>query len=168
MNADISTRSGDAIAMLIEEHDSIKALLARLADAQGNERSETLDQLKAILTIHNAVEENLVYPALQEIAGKKSESQKLYHETAEAAVLIYQIDSMLKEGDVADYERKAEKLQGAILEHIEDEEDSAFRHLRENATPEQTQMLTDAAQRFRTTFRFIGENTDRSTTGTIG
>lgn len=146
----LPVRGSDAIEILTNDHDVIKGLLTQLTQAPDSEsRTMYLEQLKAALTVHNATEENLVYPALHKVAGKKSESQKLYHETAEADVLIFEIDTMLKEGDETDFESKATKLQGAILEHIEDEEEKAFPHLQEGAEPDQAQMLTESVRQFR-------------------
>lgn len=174
MQSDLSPlplRGNDAIEILLNDHQVIKSLLSRLTQAgQASQRKQVLDQLKAALTIHNATEENLVYPALEKVAGKKTEAQKLYHETAAADVLIFELDTMLKEGDDSDFDAKAEKLQGAVLEHIEDEEDSAFPHIQEKAEPEESQMLTESVREFRNSFRFEmagGARAGRSETGEI-
>lgn len=173
MQSDLSPlplRGNDAVEILLNDHQVIKSLLSQLTQAgQASQRRQVLEQLKAALTIHNATEENLVYPALDKVAGKKSESQKLYHETAAADILIFELDTMLKEGDDSEFESKAEKLQGAVLEHIEDEEDSAFPHIQEKAEPAQAQMLTQSVREFRNSFRFEGPGmrAGRSETGEI-
>lgn len=174
MQSDLSplpVRGNDAVEILLNDHQVIKSLLSQLTQAgRASQRQQVLEQLKAALTIHNATEENLVYPALDKVAGKKSESQKLYHETAAADVLIFELDTMLKEGDDSDFEAKAEKLQAAILEHIEDEEDSAFPHIQEKAEPQQSQMLTESVREFRSSIRFetvAGGRMGRSETGEI-
>lgn len=165
----LPVRGNDAIEILENDHQTIKALLATLAQpAQREQRKETLDQLKAVLTIHNATEENLIYPALNKVAGKKSEAQKLYHETGEADVLVFELDTMLKEGQDSDFTSKAQKLQEAVLEHIEDEEGSAFPHLREHASPEQARSLSDSVREFRGAIRFtMTPMVPRSSTGEI-
>ena len=175
MQSDLSQlplRGNDAVEILLNDHQIVKTLLSRLTQAtQTQERQSALEQLKAALTVHNATEENLVYPALEKVAGKKTESQKLYHETAAADVLIFELDTMLKEGDDADFSKKAEKLQAAILEHIEDEEESAFPHLQENAEPQQAQMLTESVREFRSSFRYesgLGRMSRSAETGEIG
>lgn len=173
MQSDVSemlpVRGNDATEILINDHQTIKSLLSQLTQAMDSGmRQSTLEQLKAVLTVHNATEENLVYPALREVAGKKSESQKLYHETAEADVLVFQLDSMLKEGKYDEFPRTAEMLQAAILEHIEDEEEKAFMHLREKADPQHAQMLTQEVRKFRSSMRYTtGGAQMRSETGEI-
>jgi hemerythrin superfamily protein len=151
----LPVRGNDATEILINDHEVIKRLLSELTQsAAGEGMKSTLEQLKGALTIHNATEENIVYPALRQVARKKWEAQRLYHETAEADVLVFQLDTMMQEGNFADFPRVAEKLRDAVLEHIEDEEQSAFPHLTDAAEPMQAQMLTDSVRKFRNMMRF--------------
>jgi hemerythrin superfamily protein len=164
---DVPVRGNDAIEILINDHQTIKDLLTRLTGTtQPAALTQTLEQLKGVLTIHNATEENLVYPALSKVAHKNSESLKLYNETAEADMLLFEVDTMLKEGKTDGIEKKTKKLQAAILEHIEDEEQKAFKHLQEKSEPQQSQMLTQSVREFRNRFRLQGAA--RSETGEIG
>jgi hemerythrin superfamily protein len=152
---ELPVRGNDAVEILTNDHQTIKTLLSQLTQAAAStQRMQTLERLKAALTIHNATEENLVYPALKLVARKKSEAEKLYHETAEADAMVFELDTMLKQGDDEGASKVAEKLEAAILEHIEDEEEKAFPHLQENAEPQQQQMLTQSVQEFRSKMRF--------------
>ena len=95
----LPAKGSDAVEILMNDHRLIEGLLERLTSAVDNaERKSALEELKAVLTIHNATEENLVYPAIERIARKRAEAQHLYHETAEADVVVFELDSMLKEG----------------------------------------------------------------------
>lgn len=165
----LPVRGSDTVEILINDHQQIKRLLNMLTDSyDGAGRKQTLEQLKAALTIHNATEENLVYPALSEVAHKKSEAQKLYHETAEADTLVFQLDTMLKEGKEENFAATAEKLQKMILEHIDDEEQSALPHLQKGAEPMQAQMLTSSVREFRSALQFnSGTPPSRAKTGEI-
>jgi iron-sulfur cluster repair protein YtfE (RIC family) len=156
-------RGNDAVEILLNDHEIVRSILSDFTNATSPaQRKGALEQLKAALTIHNATEENLVYPALAKVAGKKAEAQKLYHETAEADMLIFEIDSMLKQqDDDKGISSKAEKLQNAILEHMEDEEQKAFPHLQQNAEPQEAQMLTNSVREFRNAFRFSGAGMER-------
>ncbi len=147
--------SGGAIDILIHDHVQIKQLLQTLATAQNpGEQRTTLEQLKELLTIHNATEENFVYPAIETVAGKKHDAEHLYHETAQADVVVFELDTCLNTGDISGFSENAEKLRDAVLEHIDDEEQKAFPTLREKAEPEQTKMLDDAVRKFRSSLRF--------------
>lgn len=152
-------RGKNAVEILLNDHTTIKRLLAELADArEPEERRTTLEQLKALLTVHNATEENLVYPAIALVAHDKRESTHLYEETAAADVLLFQLDTMLKSTEDESFAEKAREFQSAVLEHIDDEETSAFPHLQESAKPEQEEMLTESVREFRDSFAFTGES----------
>jgi hemerythrin superfamily protein len=150
----LPARGGDAVEILKNDHQVIKSLLEELTSDGASRRKEVLEQLKGVLTIHNATEENLVYPAIDKVAGSRAESQHLYHETAEADVLVFELDSLLKERDDAEFALKAEKFQKAVLAHIDEEERKAFPRLQENADPEQAETLTHSVKAFRKSLHF--------------
>ncbi len=163
----LPVQGNDAVEILLNDHTAIRDMLTRLTEAtKTQQRKQIMDQLKGALTIHNATEENLVYPALREVARKKAESQHLYQETAEADVLVFQLDTMLKAGDDTKFEKTAQKLQEAVLEHMDEEEDKAFPQLQKSAEPQQTQMLTESVREFRSSFQFSAP-TSRTEKGEI-
>lgn len=151
----LQTKGGDAVEILKNDHNLIKSLLTELAGATDQQtRVNILERAKGVLTVHNATEENLVYPALQTVAGQKRESEHLYHETAEADVLVFALDTMLKTGDDSKFGETVSKLKDAVFEHIEDEETSAFPALQEKSSPDQIASLTNAVREFRGAFTF--------------
>ncbi len=151
----LPVRGNDAIEILMNDHEVIKALLNDLLEATAvTSRRRALEHLKAALVVHNATEENLVYPALRTIARKKLQAETLYHETAEADVIVFELDTMLKDGDGGAFATKASKLQKAVLAHIEEEESMAFPQLQKKADPEHAEALTEAVRDFREAFRF--------------
>ncbi len=153
---ELPVRGDDAIEILVNDHQVIKQLLGTLTTAtERSKRKHALERLKAALTLHNATEENLVYPALAQIAGKHMKSGHLYHETAATDMLIFELDTLLyKDEDAQEFGKKAEKLQDSILEHIDDEENSAFPDLQKNSEPQEASMLTEAVQQFRKQFHY--------------
>lgn len=164
---ELPVRGSNALEILINDHQTVKSLLDQLTRAtQQSDRKECLDRLKAALTIHNSTEENLVYPALDVVAHKRWEPQKLFHETAMADIMLFELDTMLKTGDTSDFPQKCEKLSKAIHEHIEDEEDKAFVHLRDKADSKEMQMLTESVREFRSKLHF-GPIAGRTETGEI-
>ncbi|MBV9264156.1 MAG: hemerythrin domain-containing protein [Candidatus Eremiobacteraeota bacterium] len=150
----LPARGTAAAEILRNDHNVIKSLLRDLTTASGSQRQRVMEQLKGVLTIHNATEENLVYPALNKVAGSKMEADHLYHETAEADVLLFELDSMLKESDSSDFGAKAEKFQKAVLAHIDEEENKALPRLQENADPEKARALTESVREFRNALHF--------------
>ncbi len=150
----LPVRGNDAVEILLNDHQVIKSLLRELTEATGPQRQEVLEELKGVLTIHNATEENLVYPAIDKVAGSKLEAQHLYHETAEADALIFELDSMLKEKDQTDFTIKAKKFADAVSKHIDEEEKKAFPRLRENSDARHSEMLADSVKTFRKSLHF--------------
>lgn len=150
----LPTRGNDAVEILLNDHQVIKTLLRQLTEASGSEREQVLEKLKGVLTIHNATEENLVYPAIDKIAGSKLEAQHLYHETAEADTLLFELDSMLKERDESDFSTKAQKFADAVSHHIEEEEQKAFPRLQENADQRHTEILAESVKKFRSSLHY--------------
>ncbi len=145
-----------AVDILVNDHRTIKDLLRRLVEGTSRDlRMQCLKELQGVLTVHNATEENLVYPALNKIGKKMFESLHLYYETANADITAFEIDTMLKEGADADkLQAKVEKFRDAILEHIDDEENKAFPHLRDAADGAETEQLNQAVQTFRGAISF--------------
>lgn len=144
----------DAVEILLNDHKVIEELLGELTKAKKTQREEVLGQLKGVLTIHNATEENLVYPAIDKVGGSKLEAEHLYHETAEADTLLFELDSMLKEQDDSEFSKKAEKFADAVRHHIQEEEEKAFPRLRKNADESRSETLTDSVKDFRKALHF--------------
>jgi hemerythrin superfamily protein len=151
----LPARGDNAVEILLNDHQVIKTLLTNLTQAERDTaRKEALEQLKAALTIHNATEENLVYPALALVADEKHQAEHLYHETAAADMLLFQLDTMLKEGETSKFDKTAEALQAAILEHVDDEENKAFPKLQKKAEPQQSALLAESVKQFRAAMSF--------------
>jgi hemerythrin superfamily protein len=148
---------GNSVHEVVEnDHEVIKGLLNSLQhSAARDERMRILEQLKGALTIHNAMEENLIYPALDKVAGHKFETLKLYNETASADIMLFQIDTMLKEGDDTKFADTRKKLHDAVFKHIEAEEKSALPHLQKGADSSEAQMLMESVREFRSAVRFM-------------
>jgi hemerythrin superfamily protein len=165
----LPARGNDAVEILVNDHHVVKTLLNRLCQAGGDsERTACVEQLVAVFTVHNATEENLVYPAIHKIANRKSEAEHLYHETAEADTMLFELDTMLKTGETSKFQEKAEKYREAVLKHVAEEEDKAFPRLQEGADPQQARLLTESVREFRSKVRMAGAaEAARTETGEI-
>ncbi len=143
------------IEILKHDHEVITQLLADLAQADTTKgRGSALISLRAALVVHNSTEELFVYPALATIAHKKSESEALYHDTAAANVLMFDLEVLLQVGDESEFDLKAKALQGAVTEHAANEEASAFADLQEHLDLRQLEMLASSVREFRSSFHF--------------
>jgi hemerythrin superfamily protein len=77
------------------------------------------------------------------------QAEHLYHETADADLVVFKLDMMLKKADDAKFEDLAGEFRDAVLEHIGHEEKSAFPQLKKQAAPQQMQTLTKDVRDFR-------------------
>ena len=152
----IATTGNDAIEILEHDHERVKALFEELAAAGTSDRPAILEQLKAVLTVHCATEENLVYPAVRVAAGRRKDADTLYHQQDEAKVGIWQIDAILKGTIKGDADTHIDELQSAVLAHVRKEEETEFPHLRDALKGKGLSQLTADVREFRATFRFEG------------
>ena len=150
----LPVRGDDAVEILRNDHRVIRSLLTELTSEAPQERKRVFEQLVGVLTIHNATEENLIYPAINKLGGGKQESQHLYHETADADVLAFELDALLKAGDVSQFGVKAEKFEEAVLAHIDEEESNALPRLLEIGDPRKVEELAEAVRTFRKSLHF--------------
>jgi hemerythrin superfamily protein len=159
-NGRLDPGGSDVIDILEQDHQAIKNLLADLNTAPKRARGEVLEALKQLLTVHCTVEENLVYPAIHEIAKRPMHAVKLYHQQDEAKIVLWTLDQLSPEDE--EFEKKAAKLRDAVIAHIDLEENDEFPRLREAAGGQMT-ALTAAARVIRDGFSFDSDATEAHT-----
>jgi hemerythrin superfamily protein len=146
----VATAGDDAIEILLNDHKVVKSLLEQLAGSDSSQRATVLEQLKAVLVVHNATEENLVYPAIRFVAARPRDAETLYHQQDEAEAALWSIDATIKgviDGD--DPDEQIQALQKAVLAHVRKEEETEFPHLREALKGGALRQLTDDVREFR-------------------
>ena len=121
----------NALTLLKEDHDRIKPLLSRLketTDRAEKTRSELFSQIKAELTIHEIIEEEIFYPTLKEHPRAKDIVLEGYEEHDVVSRLMGELDGM----DPTDeqFGPKAKVMAENIEHHISEEEGEMFRHAR--------------------------------------
>lgn len=166
MQSDVSLLpvSGSSVHEILEnDHEIIKGLLNSLTrSAARAERMQILEQL--------ATEENIVYPALDKVAGHKFETLKLYNETAAADIfaLPNRHDAQGRRRD--EIRRQGAKTHDAVFKHIEAEEKSALPHLEKGADSSEAQILLRSVREFRSAIRFTPGSvaTSRAYTAEVG
>jgi hypothetical protein len=117
--AEIKTQ--DAIALLKEDHRTVKELFSQFEKAKGDGRKQKLaQQICMELSVHAKIEEEIFYPAFE---GRVEEDllKEAMVEHDGAKVLISEI--MSGDGATDDFfEAKVKVLQEQIEHHIEEEE----------------------------------------------
>jgi hemerythrin superfamily protein len=167
-NTPISTVSGETAAkptgsvvdILLRDHQQIRTYLDEL-DRTSNAQSAVpiIERLKGILTVHNATEETNVYPALAKLAGEMIEPRKLYFETGEADMLLFELDNLAKGNIEGDFGAQCSKFTAALRKHMETEEQHAFPHLQEKSDDKELASLGPAVREYRSKLHFEGVTT---------
>jgi hemerythrin-like domain-containing protein len=122
----------NAITMLTEDHRAVRKLLSELESTTERgvkTREELFSRLKADLTVHEIIEEEIFYPALKEHPKAKDIVLEAYEEHNVVDTLMGELSSL-----PVDDERwgaKAKVMQENIEHHIEEEEGDMFKKARQ-------------------------------------
>lgn len=132
------------LQQILTHHRAIESGFAAAFDASAPAaRTAAAKELGALLTGHSMAEEAVIYPAVSEHDGK-GHAAMAYEEQSMAKVqfaLLEQIDPMSDE-----WREKLEHIQGAVAQHVYQEEDSWFPEVARTIDPGKSSFLT---QRYR-------------------
>ena len=136
----------DALDVLISDHRAAEALFSRV-QLGATVNQAALDQLIRELSIHAAIEEQVLYPAVRKELGDEALVDHSLEEHQEAKELLAAIE---KAG--ADDPQTGEllpKLERSVREHVQEEEGQVFPKLRSTMAPEALMAMGDALEKAR-------------------
>lgn len=143
-NADALAREHGWLQQILAHHRAIEsAFAAAFAATAPAERQKAAKELGVLLTGHSMAEEAVIYPAVSEHDGK-GHAAMAYDEQAAAKVnfaLLEHMDPSSKE-----WREKLEHIEGAVQQHVYQEEDSWFPEVAKSIDAEKSQFLD---QRYR-------------------
>jgi hemerythrin-like domain-containing protein len=127
----------DPARLLIDDHMKVEKIFEQIKNAESpNQCRGLLTQLDAELTRHTTIEENVLYPFVEDHLG---EGQKLIDEAEkeheEASQLLERVANM--DPSAADFMDHVKALEQAVQHHVKEEENELFPKL-EKATDEAT------------------------------
>jgi iron-sulfur cluster repair protein YtfE (RIC family) len=117
-----------ATELLKRQHREVKKLFAETKKAEGaKERRQGLDEISARLTAHMSIEEAIFYPAVAELATKKTEEMvpEAYEEHHVAKLVLGELPEVDPEDER--FEVKVTVLSELIDHHVEEEEEEMFK-----------------------------------------
>jgi len=122
----------DAIAMLKDDHDKMKRLLAELESTTERgvkTREELFATIKGELTVHETIEEEIFYPALKEHPKAKEIVLEAYEEHHVVDNVMAELEGL----DVTDetWGAKATVMKENVEHHMEEEESEMFKQARQ-------------------------------------
>jgi len=122
----------NAITMLTDDHRAVKKLLSELESTTERgvkTREELFTRIKADLTVHEIIEEEIFYPALKEHPRAKDVVLEAYEEHNVVDTLMGELSSL--PFDDERWGAKAKVMQENIEHHIEEEEGEMFKKARQ-------------------------------------
>ena len=142
----------DALALLKKDHDQVKKMLKDLDDTTDRAiktRQDLFERLKFSLTVHEQMEEAVLYPALKEHAETKEIVLEAYEEHDVVDTILGELEQIPFDDET--WHAKLTVMRENLLHHIQEEEDEMFglvRRLLDKATLESLgeQMRTIKAQ----------------------
>lgn len=122
----------DALTLLKTDHDKVKGMLDKLdktTERAEVTRTDGLQALKAELTVHETIEEEILYPALMEFAKTKDITLEAFEEHHVVDTIMAELEGT----DVADetWAAKLTVMKENLEHHIEEEEDDMFKKARQ-------------------------------------
>ncbi len=132
------TSGKDAIALLRDDHQQVRALLGDLEETTDRavaRREKLLASIEQELTMHTRIEEEIFYPAFRDAARKKDDG-KLYFEALEEHHVVELILPEIKGTGVESeqFAAKAKVLKDLVEHHAEEEETEMFPRARKLLT----------------------------------
>ena len=116
----------DAITLLTQDHRSVDQLFEKYGSSPSPDIAKQICQE---LTIHAAIEESVLYPALADMDDGVSLNSEAVDEHAEMKKLIVKIQSLDYATDKV--ESIVKELQGDVQHHVKDEETEMFPKMKE-------------------------------------
>jgi hemerythrin superfamily protein len=133
----------DVVAVLLRQHEQIRRLFEDVESSQGKQRAELFEQLKRLLAVHEAAEEQIVHPTARDHLpdGEQVAAARIAEEEAAKAML-----SQLEElgSDHPAFEEIFKELRKNVLKHAEAEETKEFPGVRTSHTSEQLAKMGQA------------------------
>ena len=124
----VQTKGKDAIALLKQDHVTVKKLLKQLESAEDSgTREELLEKVEIEIKIHTTIEEEIFYPAFRE-ATKTEKEEKMYFEAMEEHHVVDLVMPEIKGTDADDetFPAKVKVLKDLIEHHAEEEEEGVM------------------------------------------
>jgi hypothetical protein len=120
-------KTRNAIAMLKEDHDTVKDLFKRFEETNGPAtKAKIVSEALMALKVHSAIEEELFYPAvrrnIEDEEGVMDEADEEHHV---AKLLIAELENMT--GDEEHWDAKFKVLAESVRHHIKEEEGKMFK-----------------------------------------
>ena len=132
-------RGMDSTRILEADHRDVETLFAEIDKAEGAARRNLIEELTASLRAHMQLEEEVVYPLMQQVTGRKAAVEGT-NEHDIARELLLEIERLGP--DAPGVGAALEGLEAAITHHVDEEESDDFPTLRKDGQRQLEEMST--------------------------
>jgi hemerythrin superfamily protein len=133
----------NAVHLLLEDHREVEQLFSRIEAAGGAGPDEAVQEVVRELSVHAAVEEQVLYPAIREkVPGGDELADHAIEEHQEAKELLARIDG--SDGDATERRSLLARLMIEVRSHVEEEEAELFPKLQAAFGPQEQQEMGQA------------------------
>jgi hemerythrin superfamily protein len=134
----------DVVALLMEQHEEIRALFAELEGALGDRRRDAFRRLVRLLAVHETAEEEVVHPAVRDLEDGEAVVDARVAEEHRAKELLSTLDKIGPEAD--GFDTLLVQLRDDVLAHAAHEEREEFPRLRAACSPERLRAMALAVR----------------------
>lgn len=134
----IELPEGDVVRILLEQHDQVRDLFARILEAPAADRGELFDELRALLAVHETGEELVLRPKAKGDEWKRVASERNQEEN-EANRVLADLESLDTATEA--FQDKLTAFQTAVEQHAAAEEAQEFPQVLESLDDAERQKL---------------------------
>lgn len=114
----------DALSLLMKDHDLVKDIFKKIESSEDEaERKSLFEQFMDEIAIHERIEEEIFYPALQKLPNARADVMEAFEEH-------HVVDMIMSEMDVEPNDEKWDAkftvMKENVEHHIKDEEEKLF------------------------------------------
>ena len=137
----------NAFALLKADHEKVAGILETIEDTTERAvkgRDELFARLKAELDLHAMIEEEILYPALEDTEEAREITLEAYEEHRLVKQLLAELEAEPK--DTEEWTAKFTVLKENIEHHVEEEEGEMFKKARQALSEVEIETLGDRLQ----------------------
>lgn len=115
---------GDVIRILLEQHARINELFGRIRNASGKSKQQLFDELRRLLTAHEAAEEMIVRPVTRAASGGNRIASARNAEEGKATQMLANLERLGSSSP--GFSVELAELETNVVEHAQHEETEEF------------------------------------------
>ena len=141
----------DATELLMQDHENVQGLFAQFERAREDAQKKMMlfEKIKNELQMHTKVEEEIFYPAVEElpIDRAKDDIERSIQDHEEVDALLDELQALSP--DDGDFDERMTELMDAVRSHIQLEHDEVFKVARAGLGEEKLEELGREMQEFK-------------------